>query len=160
MNIEYSVTDEKGINVVAPLWEKLNKYHEEISRHFGYDYPNRKWDNRKKELLREADGGELRIDLARDADDGRIVGYCISSIKREDPGEIDSIFVESEYRRNGIGDYLINSSLRWLKTKAVRRIIVQVMVGNEESHPFYNRHGFLPRTTIMMQINENDTSGS
>ena len=160
MDVEYSVIDEEGIDTVAPLWEKLNKHHEKISRHFGYDYPDRKWVNRKKELLREAADRKIRIDLARDADNERVVGYCISSIKREGMGEIDSIFVESDYRRNGIGDYLINSALQWLKSRVIKRIIVQVMVGNEESHPFYNRHGFSARTTIMMQINENDTSGS
>jgi hypothetical protein len=34
------------------------------------------------------------------------------------------------------------------------------MVGNEEVHPFYKKYGFLPRTTVMMRIDENDTSGS
>ena len=160
MSIEYSVTDENEIDIVAPLWEKLNKHHEGISRHFGYDYPDRKWVNRKKELLREATDGKIRIDLVNDTSINELVGYCISSVKRDRIGEIDSIFVESDYRRNGIGDNLIRSALRWLKEQAVNRIIVQVMVGNEESHPFYKKHGFLPRTTIMMKINENDTSGS
>jgi hypothetical protein len=31
MNIEYSVTDEEGIDIVAPLWEKLNEHHGSIS---------------------------------------------------------------------------------------------------------------------------------
>jgi len=160
MGIGYSIVDEEDIDIVAPLWEKLNKHHEKISRHFGYDYPDRNWINRKNELLREAADGKIRIDLARDNDNERVVGYCISSIKREGMGEIDSIFVEPDYRRNGIGDNLINSALQWLKSKATKKIIVQVLVGNEEAHPFYNRHGFFPRTTVMMQIDENDTYGS
>ncbi|OGN89086.1 MAG: hypothetical protein A2158_03275 [Chloroflexi bacterium RBG_13_46_14] len=160
MNIKYSVTDEEGIDIVASLWEKLNEHHGGISRHFSFDYPDRNWINRKNELLHDADGGQLRIDLARDTDNGVLVGYCISSIKRDGLGEIDSIFIESDYRRHGIGDNLINSALEWLKGRAVKKIIVQVLVGNEEAHPFYTRLGFLPRTMLMMRINENNTSGS
>ncbi|UCD08473.1 MAG: GNAT family N-acetyltransferase [Dehalococcoidales bacterium] len=160
MNIEYSVTNEEGIDIVAPLWKKLNEHHGEISRHFGYDYPDRKWVNRKNELLHDADGGKIRIDLARDADNKEVVGYCISSVKRDGLGEIDSIFVESDYRRNRIGDNLITSALNRLKEEAAKEIIVQVLVGNEEVHPFYTKYGFFPRTTILMRINENDTSGS
>lgn len=160
MNIKYSVTDEQGIDIVARLWKKLNEHHGKISRYFGYDYSDRRWINRKNELLHDADGGKLRIDLAKDADNGRVVGYCISSVKRDGLGEIDSIFVESDYRRNGIGDALINSVLNWLTGQKVKKVIVQVLVGNEEVYPFYNRHGFLPKTTILMRIDENDTSGS
>ena len=158
MNIEFSVTDEYGIDIVAPLWEKLNEHHGAMSRNFSFDFPNRKWINRKKELIQEA--ADLRVDLAKDTDTGILVGYCISSITSERLGEVDSIFVESDYRHCGIGDQLISNSLKWMKELSVTRIIVQVMIGNEEVHPFYKKYGFLPRTTIMMRIDENDTSGS
>jgi len=111
MNIEYSVTDEEGIDMVAPLWEKLNEHHGGISRHFSFDYPDRRWVYRKNELLYDADGDKLRIDFARDTNNGVLVGYCISSVKRDGLGEIDSIFIESDYRCNGIGDNLIKSAL-------------------------------------------------
>lgn len=160
MNIEYSVTDEEGIDIVAPLWEKLNEHHGGISRNFSYDFPSRTWEHRKKELLGEAADGKIRINLANDTDNGILVGYCISSIKQDGTGEMDSIFVEVDYRRNGIGDNLVTGALDWLQGQTVKKIIVQVLVGNEEVHPFYKRHGFLPRTTIMMRIDENDTSRS
>jgi ribosomal protein S18 acetylase RimI-like enzyme len=160
MNIQYSVIDEDGIDIVAPLWKKLYKYHGKISRHFGFDFPDRKWISRKNELLHEASDRKIRVDLANDTETSKLVGYCISSVKRNSTGEIDSIFIESDYRRCGIGNTLIDSALDWLKTQEVKRIIVQVMIGNEEAHPFYNRHGFLPRTTVMMRIDENDTSRS
>ena len=88
------------------------------------------------------------------------MGYCISSIKRDGLGEIDSIYIESDYRRKGIGDNLMNRALQWLKESSADRIIVQVIVDNEEAFPFYQRYGFFPRSTIFMQIVENDTSGS
>jgi len=158
VNIEYSVTDKEGIDIVAPLWEKLNEHHGSISRHFSFDYSDRKWVNRKKEFLGEAT--DLRVDVARDTDTGELVGYCVSSITSDRLGEIDSIFVESDYSRLGIGDHLILNALNWMKELSVTRILVQVMVGNEEVQPFYHRHGFLPRTMIMMKIDENDTTGS
>lgn len=158
MNIEYSVTDEKGIDEVAFLWEKLNEHHGGLSRHFSFDYPGRTWDNRKKELLSEA--VDLQVDLARDTDTEELIGYCVSSITSDGLGEIDSIFVESDYRRSGIGDHLILNALNWMQELMVTRIIVQVLVGNEDAYPFYTKYGFLPRTTIIMRIDENDTSGS
>ena len=158
MNIEYSVVDKKGIDIVVPLWEKLNEHHGRLSQNFTYDYPGRTWETRKKEFLGEA--ADLRIDLAKDTDTGELVGYCVSSITSDKLGEIDSIFVESDYRRSGIGDHLITNALNWMKELSVTRILVQVMVGNEEVHPFYKKYGFLPRTTVMMRIDENDTSGS
>jgi diamine N-acetyltransferase len=155
MNIEYSVTGEEGIDIVAPLWEKLNEHHGSISPHFSYDFPGRTWKKRKRGLLTEA--ADLRVDLARDTGTGKVVGYCIGSVKRDGTGEIDSIFVEEDYRCNGIGDFLISNILNWMEELSVTRILVQVMIGNEESHPFYRRHGFFPRTTVMMRIDENDT---
>ena len=158
MDIAYTVTDGEGIDIVASLWEKLNEHHGRLSQHFSFDYPGRTWDNRKQELLREA--ADLRVDLARDIDTGVLVGYCISSITTDRLGEVDSIFVESDYRRCAIGYRLLQYALNWMKELSVTRIIVQVLVGNEEAHPFYNKHGFLPRTTVMMRIDENDTFGS
>lgn len=159
MNIQYSVIDKVAIDIVAPLWEKLYEYHGKITRHFGFEFPDRRWVDRKDELLHEADEGKIRIDLATDTDTGGVVGYCISSIKQDRTGEIDSIFIEADYRRCGIGDILITAALSWFKEQRVKKIVVQVMVGNEESHPFYKRHGFIPRTVIMKHIDENDTSG-
>jgi diamine N-acetyltransferase len=158
MNIEYSVTGKEGIDIVAPLCEKLNEYHGRLSQNFTYDYPGRTWEARKKEFLGEA--ADLRVDLAEDTDTGELAGYCVSSITSDRLGEIDSIFVESDYRRLGIGDHLISNALNWMKELSVTRLLVQVMVGNEEVYPFYKKYGFLPRTTIMMRIDENDTYGS
>ncbi len=160
MDIEYSITDENELDIVAPLWEQLNEHHGSISRHFSFDYPDRKWINRKNELLDDAVDGQLRIDLARDNDSGRLMRYCITSVKRDGLGEIDSIFVESGYRRCGIGGKLIKNALHWLAGIPVNKIIVQVIVDNEQAYPFYSRYGFLPRSTIFMRVPENDTSGS
>ena len=158
MNIEYSETDREGIDIIAPLWEKLNEHHGGISRHFSFDYPRRTWENRKKELLSEA--ADLRVDLATEISTGLLVGYCVSSITDDSLGEIESIFVESDYRRHGIGDILINKALQWLKSIQSEKIIVQIIVDNIEVYSFYERYGFYPRSTIYMKMDENDTSGS
>ena len=158
MNIEYSVTDEEEIDMVAPLWKNLNEHHGRLSQYFAYDYPSRTWEVRKEELLSEA--AKLRVDIANNTDTKELVGYCISSITNDGLGEIDSIFVEADYRRFGIANHLISSALNWMEGLSITRIIVQILVGNEEVHPFYSRYGFLPRATIMMRIDENDTSGS
>lgn len=158
MKIEYAVKTKEEIDIVAPLWEKLNEHHGSLSRYFAADYPARTWENRKKELLSEA--AELRVDLASDTDTGEFVGYCVSSVTTDRLGEIDSIFIEADYRHCGIGDVLMKKVLNWMDGLSVKKKIIQVADGNEEVHTFYRRYGFFPRSTILMQISENDTSGS
>jgi diamine N-acetyltransferase len=61
------------------------------------------------------------------------------------------MFVEKDYRRQGIADCLIRKGLDWIKSHPVKSLRISVAYGNEEVFDFYKRYGFLPRRTILVQ---------
>lgn len=147
--IEYITAGIESLDIIEPLWLDLNEHHRIYSEHFSSNYLKNTFLQRKKQLLEKSSGGELRIDLAKDTDTGELVGYCVSTISKENKGEIDSIFVEEHCRHSGIGDSLMKYAMASMQEKSVNRIAVEIIVGNEDALRFYGRFGFYPRSTIM-----------
>jgi ribosomal protein S18 acetylase RimI-like enzyme len=109
---------------------------------------------RRRQGLIDKAGGGLLVDLARDAETNQPVGYCVTTISDERVGEIDSIYVEREYRRHRIADTLMKRALSWLDGHSVLRRVLTVAGGNEQVLEFYARYGFYPRSTVLEQITE------
>ena len=74
-----------------------------------------------------------------------------STVSSEGMGRLESIFDESDYRRNGIGDNLMLKALDWMNDKQAETIVLQVGVVNEAVFSFYSRYNFHPRTIILQQ---------
>ena len=49
------------------------------------------------------------------------IGYCISTINLELVGEIESLYLEKEYRNQGIGEELMNRALTYLNEMVQRK---------------------------------------
>lgn len=165
--IAYRTTDESELDLIQPLWQLLREHHELNSRYFKHRYAQMTWEGRKSTLLEKvAAGARMRVDLADDEGEGKIIGYCISAISDDvDPvlhgihsitGEIDSIFVAEECRGEGIGDALMKRALSWLNNENVTAKKVIVADGNEAAWGFYQRHGFFPKFHVLEQINPNE----
>jgi diamine N-acetyltransferase len=150
MNATYVSGNARLIDKIAPLWQELNKQHLNMSPYFKEYYKKLTFEDRKRAILQRALGGEIRVDIAQD-DEGKLVGYCVSSIDKLQTGEIDSIFVTPESRGHGIGATLIEKALEWLKSKESKKNIVSVAVGNEKAYVFYEQFGFYPRRTLLEQ---------
>jgi ribosomal protein S18 acetylase RimI-like enzyme len=149
-SIEYTATDITGIELIRSLWSKLNEHHHANARAFRDLYEQWTFDDRKEYFLKVAAEGALHIDLASDPS-GRYIGYCVSSISTDKAGEIESVYVEKEYRSQGIGTDLMKRALAWLEKNGPVRIRVSVADGNEEAFPFYRKFGFHLRMTILEQ---------
>lgn len=156
MDIRYQVLEKREINRLAPLWEKLREHHRVRSKYFVHHYNEMTWMKRKTGLLEKTATGYLHLDAAINQETMMLVGYCICTINGSGQGEIESIFVESKYRKSGIGDVLMTRALSWMDGMNVDRRILGVGAGNEEVLPFYQRYGFFPRTIILEQVNEKD----
>ncbi len=141
------------IDLVQPLWEKLNKYHEINSDYFYDKFRKLKFEVRKDKFIKDNDL-EVKIDLIKDTEKGFYIGYCISTINKDLIGEIDSLFVEKEYRKHGLGDKLMNRTIEWLNSKKVKTKIIGVAEGNDNVLEFYKRYGFYKKMVILEQINE------
>ena len=148
--IEYLEKNRDDLDIIRPLWEKLNAHHITVSKYFKDSRTATTFDMRKKQLMEKSYQGTLRIDLARDAITKEYIGYCVTSVDQEKQGEIESIYVEKDYRLSGIGDSLITRALRWLETVTVKKTILSVAEGNEGVFAFYRRHDFYPRVTVLM----------
>jgi ribosomal-protein-alanine N-acetyltransferase len=75
-------------------------------------------------------------------ENNRVVGYIIFWIKFEDEGHIISIAVDKNYRRLEVGSKLVESSLETFKKFSVKRIKLEVRVGNKGARKFYTKMGF------------------
>jgi ribosomal protein S18 acetylase RimI-like enzyme len=148
---EYITADEHDLETIRHLWVQLNEHHHERASHFRFHYEQMTFDDRKKYFEMITSTGTLRLDLARDPVTDRLVGYCVSSVSSEKNREIESIFVEPDYRSHHIGSDLISRALAWMDACGVRRKRVSVDDGNEEAWKFYRKFGFYPRITILEQ---------
>ena len=148
--IEFKVGGEELLDEVKPLWEKLNEQHAQGSSHFSALFRKRGFAERKQSLLENKIA--VRVEMARETNSGRLVGYCISTISQKKIGEIDSIFIETDFRGIGIGDAFMRRALEWMETQAVQSKRLTVAEGNEKVFAFYKQYGFYPRTTTLMQI--------
>jgi ribosomal protein S18 acetylase RimI-like enzyme len=152
-NFEIISGSRELLDLVQPLWEKLNKHHEINSNYFSNRFRDFKFEIRKAKFIND-NNLEVKIDLARDTEKNLYIGYCISTINKDLMGEIESLFVEEEYRKYGLGGKFMNGALEWLDSKRVKMKIIGVAEGNENVLEFYKRYGFYKRRVILEQITE------
>jgi ribosomal protein S18 acetylase RimI-like enzyme len=152
MEIDYSETNQQGLDLIGTLWQRQIEYHKTRSKHFAERLERVTFDLRKKELLEKTREGALRIELARDVNTGELVGYCMSTISGNRQGEVDSIYIEPGYRKSGIGNNLMKRALRWMDDMSVTKKILVVAAGNEEVFAFYSRYNFYPRSIVLEQV--------
>ena len=149
MMIEFLLLEPGEMALVKPLWQKLNAHHRSRSQHFARFYAKFTFEDRMAAIL-EHQNPRLRIEVARDADTQELVGYCISSVSESFEGEVDSIYIEPQYRKMKIGDRLMTGSLKWMEALGVKKKKITVAHGNEETFGFYEKYGFYPRLTILV----------
>ena len=110
------------------------------------------FEKREADLLKKAEGGEMRVDLAIDETTCQCIAYLVSTINSAKLGEIDSVFVEEPYRRMGVGGKLMQNALTRMDARGAVEKTVEVSFGNESVWEFYGRFGFLPRKTTLKQV--------
>lgn len=147
MNLEFYQIGMKDINLIKPLWVKLNQMHQAKSSHFSKWFSEHMFEERLKSLTEKASQGQIRIELVKDIDID--IGYCISSIFNGNKGEIDSIFIELIYRGHQIGDKLLGNALKWMENYNISSIEIMEYYGNKHVFPFYAKHGFRPKKYLL-----------
>jgi GNAT superfamily N-acetyltransferase len=150
---------EELLDRVKPLWEELNVHHRMHSPYFADRFAHFTFDQRMGGLLSKAHAGALRIDLVIDNCTSSDVGYCMTTLDGEGVGEVESLYLEPEYRKFGLGDALMERALTWLTDRGAKKTILGVAWGNEEVLGFYARYGFYPRTIILEQKPQESPQG-
>jgi ribosomal protein S18 acetylase RimI-like enzyme len=142
--VTYGHLSSDGLEQIASLWEKLNQHHRVSTIGWAGHFTRFRFERRAQMLADKTK--RIRIDVARDSESQRIVGYCICSVDDHDHGELESIFVERRFRGIGVGERLAQSGLRWIEEEGASETTIVVAVGNERAIPFYEKLGFSPRT--------------
>ena len=137
------------IELTEPLWQKQKAYHIEID-HISPDvYVGISFEKRMEEIREKAKS--LITVLAEDVGDGGLVGYSLGTVNEKGLGEIDSIFVEEEYRGQGIGTTLIKETLAWMDENNARKIKMHVLDVNQSAYSLYRTFGFEARLVEMIR---------
>jgi hypothetical protein len=121
VSIKYQEIGPTELEVIRSLWEKLKAHHIPLSPHFAARRDARSFDDRKQELMAKSAPGMLRVDLACAGVQEAPVAYCVASLCSDGTGEIDSLFVDQDYRRHGIGTVLTPGRWHGLMAKMLRR---------------------------------------
>jgi len=152
--VDFTVTDERDLADIEPLWTRLNEHHEQFTRYFKGFYRCYSFGDRRRALEKKAREGVLRLEIAREPPTGRPVAYCVASLSAERVGEIDSVYVDEAYRLRGIGSELVRRCIAWMEAGGAKRKTVIVADGNDEAWRFYRRFGFFPRAMVLWQRGE------
>jgi diamine N-acetyltransferase len=144
------------LDLIKPLWEKLNQLHFDVSPYFKSRFQNMNWEKRKTKLIEKS--REILFEYVVDKENNTIIGYCISTTNKEDEkiGEIDSIFIEETYRKSGLGERLMDNAIRWLNSKGTETQKLLVGVGNESVLEYYKRFDFYPLHIVLQRIEKNE----
>lgn len=78
---------------------------------------------------------------------GYITGFISKKSHRRSPkqGILQSVFVQSKYRNQGIGSNLVSHMVYWAKSRGAQIISVSTYISNEKAILFYEKFGFKPR---------------
>lgn len=85
--------------------------------------------------------------IAEDTDKnslGYIMGSSVNKFRYRNvrTGELENMFVVSNWRRRGVGKALVGELRRWMKAKGVDRMYVSAYAKNEDAIRFYDSCGF------------------
>ncbi|WP_050741597.1 GNAT family N-acetyltransferase [Acetobacterium bakii] len=138
---------------IQVLWEALNQHHRDAAVNFKAHYEKNTFEMRKKNLLQKAKNGQMRIEIAVDQETAQNVGYRISRVGFSGDAEMESLYVQDDYRGLGLGEKLLSNAIAWMDEMGAHTKTVSVAVGNEKAFSFYERFGFYPRKTLLEQIN-------
>ncbi|MBP1615875.1 MAG: hypothetical protein H6Q14_389 [Bacteroidetes bacterium] len=143
--------ENEEIDLIRPLWEKLNLLHLDLSPNFKKRFQEANWEKRKRKLIEKS--SEILIETIVDGVDA-IVGYCISTVDgvNSQIGEIDSICIDEAYREYGLGKLLVNNAIDWLIEKGTTEQKLLVGVGNERVLDFYKQFDFLPLHIVLQRV--------
>ena len=143
--MEIKAINRDQIDTIKALWDALNAHHLLMSRDFKPFYKSFTFE-KGIETLRKRD--RLIIYVAYEGNEP--IGYCIASVD-DMVGEIDSIYIQKQYRRAGIGSELITQTLQWFEDQECETICVGIAQGNETALDFYRKFSFVERTIFMQR---------
>jgi GNAT superfamily N-acetyltransferase len=153
METELTIGGAELLPRIEPLWCELRDVHSSRSAHFSEMVEDMEFESRRLGLMGKSVGGHIMVQvMSLSGTSGqKDIAYCVSTVGRNGIAEIDSVYVEEGYRRMGLGGKLIKGAMDWIDGHDVREVRTSVVWGNEEVLPFYETHGFYPRSIVLLR---------
>ncbi len=139
------------LDCIRESWTSLKKMHDRLDRLTGKEPSRKSWAERRLELLNKADTSSLFEVVAHD--DGRVAGYCFSTVDFQGVGEIDSLYISRTLRGLGHGSDLVRNALSWFEHHECGEIRLWVHPANVEAVRFYWRFGFFTHPEMVRLSN-------
>lgn len=112
--------------------------------------------------IRESICNHIATDRLFVARDDSIRGFVMFTIEvggyEQDVtrGLVENLFVEPEYRNEGVGSRLLDRAERELHQQGAEVVTLEVMAANESGRRFYRHHGYAPhRLTLEKTVDGN-----
>ena len=152
----------KDILCIVKLQKGLAKYHEKTASTKDdkfYEGKNKNASLLFRKFLQEHINNKKSLVLIAH-DNKKPIAYCLSFIKEDVPifkvreyGYISDLYVEEEYRRQGLGKKFINLSKKFFKNKKIKFIQLAVRSHNQKAINLYRKAGFKDHhITMRMRI--------
>jgi ribosomal protein S18 acetylase RimI-like enzyme len=145
--VVFETLESEQKEAIRPLWDELRRLTRDMSTHFARHYEELDWNESVQKFVDPA--VETRIDVARDGEGGRIVGYVIGSVDRARVAEVDSFYVAEPYRGRGIGRQLLERSVSWIMERCPGECRIFTAYENRAALRLYERLGFYPRLVLL-----------
>jgi GNAT superfamily N-acetyltransferase len=147
---------QRDIPVMVGLWKEMMDLHKERDKFFTLKAgADKKW---FKFITGHISSKKSTVLVAEH--NGRLVGHCLTFISEYPSvlttkryGVFQELAVTGDYRRNGIGQRLVEEMLKWFRKRRIKRLEVRVSVFNEISTAFWRKMGFKPYLeTLCLEI--------
>ena len=146
MNIIIREFEKKDIEHVIPLLQSMYLEHDQAEP--GFFTPNSYSKEQIERYLKEAlESNTCKVFVATKEEE--IVGTIRATIKEAPSfykdkgiGFTDDLVVKEEYRRNGIGEQLINKTIEYYKSKGISLVESKIYEFNKPSQALSEKLGF------------------
>ena len=88
-------------------------------------------------------------------DEGRIAGYVIAIPLDETSADVESIAVDPDYQRTGLGSHLLTRIEGQMKGRGFEKSVLEVRDRNTEAISFYSKHNYIVISYMPRYYKEN-----
>lgn len=154
MSYEIIGWDSMDIDAIQPTWEELTVHHAKTSKYFNEFFSNYPFEVRKSKLIKGARGGKIKIDLLIDSSTKSVYGHCLSIIREDLSGELESLYINPVARGLSFGKVFVERAMTWFDREGVDKIGIEVAVGNDDVLSFYQKFGYYTFSYNLKKINK------
>lgn len=141
MKYKIESLDPENYNELIEIFKEHQLYHQHLK---GYPYPKR-FDTNITRYESEMEIGEENKEAKTfivKSQKGDLIGFIGITISKDNRAYIQDLSITKEYRRQGIGRDLLQTSIDWAKQKGTFNFDIHTSVGNEGALELYKSLGF------------------